>query len=214
MVELAEPAAVLDEVAQDRGRTPRGRNCRPSPARRPPLAGRPMRDDAQLPGRWPPVSLSSSASSISSSHAAAAAPSTCPRAPPASASRGAWPRRTGPPAPAASWLPCPARRFMLDVERQPAIRILLQVGQHRRVDQVAVERIGVEQARRQLVERDRPEGVDRRQPPRREAQRVAVRTVERLVRRRRRNSPDRSPPPWSCRRCPAPRRPCGRDSRR
>ena len=56
--------------------------------------------------------------------------------------------------------------------------------------------------------RQRPEGVDRRQLARREAQRVAVGAVQRLVAGVDEIDRDRSPRPWSCRRCPARRPPC------
>ena len=55
-------------------------------------------------------------------------------------------------------------------KRHPAIGIALELRQHRRVDQIAIDRIGDEQARRQFIHRQRPERVDRRQLARREAQ--------------------------------------------
>ena len=63
-----------------------------------------------------------------------------------------------------------AGRGVLDVDRQP-VGILDQVGQHRRVDQVAVDRVLHQQALRQLVHGHRPEGVHRRQLTGRERQR-------------------------------------------
>ena len=60
-----------------------------------------------------------------------------------------------------------------------AVGVAFEIRQHRRVDQVALQRVGVEQARRQGVERQRPERMDRRQLARREAQRISlVRPVE------------------------------------
>ena len=71
---------------------------------------------------------------------------------------------------------------MLDGKRDAAIVIALEARQHRRIDQVAVERIGRQQARRQLIEGQRPEGVDRRKVARREAQLISVRPAQRLPR--------------------------------
>jgi hypothetical protein len=50
---------------------------------------------------------------------------------------------------------------MPDVKGQATIRIAFKRWEHGRVDQIAIERIGREKTRRQLVKRERPEGIDR-----------------------------------------------------
>ena len=62
---------------------------------------------------------------------------------------------------------------MLQVERQAAIGIHGQLGQHRRVDQIAIDRVGHEELRLGVVDGQRPERVDRRQVACREMQRIA-----------------------------------------
>ena len=67
-------------------------------------------------------------------------------------------------------------------ERERAVRILLQPRQHRRVDQVPVERVLAEQLALAVIHRYRPERIHRRELTRRESDRVIVLAgVERLA---------------------------------
>ncbi len=65
-------------------------------------------------------------------------------------------------------------RFMLNIDRQSPVSVLLKVGQHRRVDQVTVDGIGHHQTLGQFVHRHRPKRMDRRILARLKAQRIAM----------------------------------------
>ena len=130
--------------------------------------------------------------------------STAPRS---SASRAASPDRSVRPEPAASWLPCRRRGLVLDVECQRPVGVRLHGGQHRRVDQVAVDRVFDQQLGLAVIHRHRPERVHRRQLAGGKRQRVVVlAAVERLTVAVDASSSDRSPRPHRCRRCPPWRR--------
>jgi hypothetical protein len=64
---------------------------------------------------------------------------------------------------------------MLEIDREAAIPIALELGQHRRVDQIPIDRVRHELTRREPVHRERPEGVRWGESSWREAQRVAIR---------------------------------------
>jgi hypothetical protein len=55
-----------------------------------------------------------------------------------------------------------------------AYLLVLQVRQHRRVDEVAIQWVRAEQARRQLVNRQRPERIDEFRPDERRRRRTAL----------------------------------------
>jgi hypothetical protein len=63
---------------------------------------------------------------------------------------------------------------VLDVKRQRPVRIGLQGGEHRRVDQIAIDRVFNQQLRLAVIHGHRPERIDRRQLTFRECQRVIV----------------------------------------
>jgi hypothetical protein len=65
-----------------------------------------------------------------------------------SASRAASPDRSDRLVQAASWLPyqrplISARRFVLDVQRQRPVRVRLHAGDHRRVDEIAIDWVSI-----------------------------------------------------------------------
>src|SRR6202030_4405755 len=67
-----------------------------------------------------------------------------------------------------------AWRFVLDIERERPVGICFHGWQHRRVDQIAIDRVFDQQLRLAVVHGQRPEGIHRRQLPRWECQRVIV----------------------------------------
>ena len=74
-----------------------------------------------------------------------------------------------------------AGRLALDINRQRAIGVFLQLAQHRRIDEVAIDRVFDQKLRLAVIHRNRPEGVDRRQRVSGECQRVGMLTaIERL----------------------------------
>jgi hypothetical protein len=70
---------------------------------------------------------------------------------------------------------------VLHVERDPAIGITFEIWEHRRVNQVAIDRIRHKQLLRNVVHRQRPERFCRRKFALREVNRVTMRATERFA---------------------------------
>ena len=60
-------------------------------------------------------------------------------------------------------LPLRTRRVALNQQGHPAVWISFEVGQHRGIDQISVDRIGHQELGSPVVHRDRPEGIHRGQ---------------------------------------------------
>ena len=102
-----------------------------------------------------------------------------------------------------------AGAVLLDVDGQRAVCLLLHLRPHRRVDEVAVDRIFDQELAFAVVHRDRPEGIHRRQLAGGEGDGVVVLgPVERRAGRVR--GPVRRPRRRRASRCPTPRRCRGR----